>query len=400
MKPEWRHRRCDEFSFIEKYPKLGSSERTSNNSIRIFIYPTSNYHGSKYADEVTLCGKKQDLGMYDAEQYLPSVLIHLSRVGINRFNISNPNLLKANEGLEVVITEDPGDEVDFFLVPHHAVCLLHSVQHKFHHGHINSAGDDVSIHYMVPLLNYVAEKFPYFKSKNGSDHIYLFTQDRSIGYFSQEVKMLINNSIILSSFGIEDVTYSPNDWNTSAAKWYRYNRFHSTSLNVYHPSKDIVIPPYSDIPIKSTPFLKYNERKVLGVFVGTIKSNTGYSGGTRQALQRANHSSIKADTSSHLLIIPHHLEKSEYWQTIEDAKFMLCPAGSAPWSPRYFDSLFRKSVPVVIADGTIPLKIYSTLTSFSFFCAKNVHGYLFYVQESYFRSETFSIILFSPSESI
>lgn len=42
---------------------------------------------------------------------------------------------------------------------------------------------------------------------------------------------------------------------------------------------------------------------------------------------------------------------SFYLQELGDSVFSLCPSGWSSWSPRFFESIFTASIPVVFADG-------------------------------------------------
>lgn len=335
---------------LEKRAKIRNRSNTDSNitSIFIYIYPTWNYlgpHGnkSKYAEAIFQCTRYEpgrSIGwktMYESEQFFPKLLM-------SKREFRSKGLL-FQDRLNTYITTS-AEEADFFFVPHHGVCVLHQQDTKI--------GSDITQHYLLPLVEYIQNSFTFFKSLNGSRHIFMFTHDKALTRFGAEIARRLENSIILSTFGLENKTYAYPENSSEVAKWYtQQGNFYYTN------NKNVVIPPI-DYRRFNNEYCSsgFQNRKILAVFIGTIWPYNNYSGGVRQSLLR--------NFNGNFTIIPHSLEHMEYFNYLNNSKFLLCPGGWAPWSPRLFDALFKGIVPVIIADGIVnPFENFLNFSAFS-----------------------------------
>lgn len=270
---------------------------------------------------------------------------------LNAMN-ENPGCADSMFGAEVLIhhhllvsahrTLDP-NRAKYFFLPVYSSCILTS-QHKWK----TRNPHDAQRLAIVKALDYIQSNFDFWKVKDGSDHIWVFTHDFGACMRAKE-------SITASS-------RNPS-WMTELRQSIILSTLGDTSLNCFSESKDIVIPPlivsksFEDIgldldEIGESAYLR--KRKYLAYFRGTDvwnwrgKPDHSYSRGIRENLFR-----LYKDDQAFMMRNISLKSVDDYVQEMLDATFCLCPRGYASWSPRLLQSIITGCIPVIIADNTV-----------------------------------------------
>ncbi|KAI8809862.1 exostosin-like protein [Cladochytrium replicatum] len=230
---------------------------------------------------------------------------------------------------------------DWFLIPHSATCTYHRCVHDPSR---NATTDECKLEageHVRAILDHVLTAHAFWNRSGGTDHLFVFAWDQAsevLGW-SHPVRARVMKAVHLTTLG----SVEPN--------------------GNFDPHKDVVIPPYNDIPpsarhrfsslprflqwipVQIFPSWVHSKRSMFAYFRGTILSDRRYSHGVRQFLKTL------ALVNREFKVFTGH--SKDYWAELGDAVFSLCPSGWSSWSPRVFDSIFAGAIPVIYGDGIV-----------------------------------------------
>jgi hypothetical protein len=242
-----------------------------------------------------------------------------------------------------VSTEDP-EEADLFYVPFYFSCLLHCFTWPDAEPDWSVPPDPEGLRRGERLLQdafaqtmeIVMSKHPYWRRRNGRDHIFVFGQARgpTTGNIWSRWKSLIGESIFL---GVES---RPQALLLGAGA-------KDDSFNV---RKDIVIPGFqTDLRFREERFLTQSfEKDIFLSFRGTVWNQPWVKYRARQRLREK-----LAGEPGVVFSETKHRDKELYWKELKRSIFSLCPAGITPWTLRFYESILAGSIPVVLSDDFV-----------------------------------------------
>ncbi|RYY32992.1 exostosin family protein, partial [archaeon] len=226
------------------------------------------------------------------------------------------------EQLKTCFGTDRPSQADWFLIQHRGTCIAHRRAVLSNATTVSPHFAWVGKNYMLPLLQHIRSRHPYFDASNGRNHIVISSHDLGLYSFGDEVMKAYGETVRLQLLGIDRPPWLPGLSTTSD-----------------RPYRDIVVPTrHIDTAVPQIKCLNTDR----ACFFGTVFPNKVYSNGVRQALQAA------ADTDARLFVRGFI---NNYAQQLCGCRFSLCPSGWLPWSPRLVDSIILHTLPVIIADN-------------------------------------------------
>ncbi|RYG53854.1 exostosin family protein, partial [archaeon] len=243
----------------------------------------------------------------------------------------------ATELADCYETKNP-NEADFFLIAHRGTCLAHAWLRTNYSVPIGWYFNNVSEGYMLPMLEKIRTRYPYFNRTSGRDHIIIGSHDEGIAQFGPALRRRLQRTIRLQLVGLD----SP--------AWVAQNNDAIDRAKV-----DIVVPTRN--VDEADPSLQC-EKNGNACFFGTVHKNVQYSHGVRQSLKAVGEAAYPG------LVVDGHV--ATYAASMCACKFALCPSGYLPWSPRLVDAIILGTVPVIIADNIrVPFHRWIDYTKFS-----------------------------------
>jgi len=202
--------------------------------------------------------------------------------------------------------------------------------------------------YILQTYEYVRQMWPYWDLNNGTDHLWVITDDHGACDEFNDMKMVksIENSIFITHFGY-----------TGGRRAYG----HPTNAGCFREGHDVVIPP----PIPARPefaitanALRYSDRPTLFFFGGDarMKGSEMYEWGGRNGMDGVpvySHG-VRQLVVQSLSNEPNFTvwagHQKTYEQDISRAQFCLAPTG-AGWGIRVVEEVTRGCIPVIIQDN-------------------------------------------------
>ena len=234
----------------------------------------------------------------------------------------------------------------YFLLPQYSTCVYHlCLQGRIPKDSLIWRPDDtchdVATRYLTRILNHIQQHYPFWHRHNGADHLLIFAWDGGADLIGREthLRARLSEAIHLVHLG------SPNRTET------------------FRPGHDITIPAFRDFrwaqellgehSKRPTRFFSWltrrkddDRRPIYAYFRGTINKEWLYSHGVRQQLP-----ALAATNPDRYFIKNGHSDF--YWTEVVRARFILCPAGWEPWSPRLFDGIVSGALPILLTDQWI-----------------------------------------------
>jgi hypothetical protein len=213
--------------------------------------------------------------------------------------------------------ESNPEKASFFVVPQFSSCYYHfclNEQNSTIEGCKEQTRD-----YFEEILNWVEDTHPFWERNSGRDHVFIFSWDQGseiLGYNTIAANRAAS-SIHLVHHGKRD----HNDQN-------------------YMAMKDVVIPVYRNYYMADRLSTKKVPKKIFAYFRGTIKDDPDYGLGIRKYIRHLGQ--VKPDK---YYVKDGHSEY--YWNELAHSNFSLCPPGWSLWSPRFYDAIQSKSIPVL-----------------------------------------------------
>jgi hypothetical protein len=214
-------------------------------------------------------------------------------------------------------------KASFFVVPHFSTCFYHYCLESS-----NSTVDeckDRTQEYFTNILDWVDANFDHWENRGGIDHIFVFSWD-------QGSEILGSDSIISNRV-------------SSSVHLVHHGKRGIVDQN-YSPLKDLVIPVYRDFTTIDRLLKKHQAKTIFAYFRGTLLEHFEYGQGIRKLIK-----SLGKNKPEKYFVKEGHSEF--YWHEIAHAVFSLCPPGWSLWSPRFYDALTAKSIPVLFGDEWI-----------------------------------------------
>jgi len=184
-----------------------------------------------------------------------------------------------------------------------------------------------SSEYLLHIVNYVTNEFPFFNRSNGIDHFTVWAHDTygnviEESYF-QQLTLFRKNVVKIANQG-------------------------DSLIEDFVPSRDIcVIPSSYHFNAENRP--PWSKRKYLFSFVGTFHTDFKYSNGVRQKLLKM-YSKFSTDV---IFKEKKSVHRSFELKAFQDSKFCLFIRGWQPWSERLASILLSNCIPVIIADSYV-----------------------------------------------
>ncbi|KAL1914509.1 uncharacterized protein VTP21DRAFT_8223 [Calcarisporiella thermophila] len=236
------------------------------------------------------------------------------------------------------VTQNP-EEADYYYIPFLGSCWLFSQCWQHHHFNF-SERCNVDERYVLPMMQYVIEAYPYWNRSGGTDHIMVHPMDHSYTYY--ESNSVFQPAIFLTTIGDK-----------------RQNNFYKIRY-----SKDIVIPsatslihyagynPRDYLDEEGYPVNLFGnrvQRNIFAIFRGggsDIKPDDAYSQGIRYLLFHGfkDYPGWNIGNSEWDMFYARQLSRS---------RFGITPAGWTLDTTRLWEYLAFGVVPVIIADGII-----------------------------------------------
>jgi glycosyltransferase involved in cell wall biosynthesis len=261
------------------------------------------------------------------------------------------------------VTRNP-EEATLFYVPAYTVCQMNNhLPHDF----------VMLSKFHEKLMRHIKSK-PYWKRKQGRDHVFMFSQGYGARLWGPTFAM-IQNSLILSVNG-DTYLPPPREGNKppqqiigpgSEGKGGK-TRFtgKQAALNPFRPWHDIVV------PVKPlVAFSQFAQKTMMVYFQGAVKTkDLTYSYGTRQYIM--DHFAqepgwfLKQRTS----VLDADL-MNEFKLHMEQSVFCLCPEGFHAFTPRVVEAIHAACIPVIIGEGyQLPFEHFIDYREFAVFVSR------------------------------
>jgi len=324
-----------------------------------------------------------------------------------RFNLALRNCNESMFATEVLMhdyfsrsyqfrTQDPS-EANLFFVPIYSTCYRRqkSVMDS-------NFKEELVIHFVMEVIEFIRNSFPFWNRTNGKDHIFVFPHDygKCLTYFPERAynpnrarkKLLkvLREAVVLSPFNnetspcyhIHDVVvppYVPIKGNVSEKEIKKYVNFSSLketkqNLSSWIMSTSPIVSPSTSsasplsLSIEEKKHREYLGKRKFAFFAGTINWNTGpgknhpdYSRGIRQSLFRLyeNDDIIEVNSGSY--------SELDYFQAMKESLFCLAPPGWTSWTTRIVESVSAGCIPVIIQNAgmLLPFQHHLDYDSFS-----------------------------------
>ncbi|CAF1024923.1 unnamed protein product [Didymodactylos carnosus] len=361
----------DWLDVIDHQRSLHQIDDFQSRPLRLWIYNKSEIvHDRRYLAYQTpmdsSCGRQYPSHqMYSPEYFLHDYFQRLADV----YPLSRHNLIWAKDPLLA----------DYYMIPHDYVCIdrvfyrpssTTESEHRFRSNHLNR-------NYLIPLLTNVRTLFPYWNMTSGANHIIAFTVGRNLGITRDSDLLGTLKHVIQLAFTGMRQDLLPRD----SSPLY----IHKIGIPFYRHNYDIVIPPFNrwqsihDKPLtmRSDFKLWYNMRKNLLFFAGTVNNSVSMLS-ARQRLsslikedvgERKRYekfSTIDGKKLTTISLIDGHISSTDYVESIRSSIYHLCPEGFSPWSPRLYESICFRVIPLIIAESIVlPFERFIDWRSFS-----------------------------------
>ena len=214
------------------------------------------------------------------------------------------------------IITDNIKEAKYFFIPHFTTFIFHKYslneETKFfdrnHEKHNN---------YLKNIINYINNNYNDNFKKNIKKHILCFEWDKGYKNLNDENQKVFKNCIKL-----------------------QYNNFNKKERIIQVP-----------VCLKNEKLnIKNKDKFVFGA--GSIYEDLNYSKGFRQRLIYLKKN--KRFSNKMLIFFP-GVNRNDYDNYCKTTKYILCPEGWTSWTPRIYESLLFKSIPVLLSnDFNIP----------------------------------------------
>ncbi|KAF4677070.1 hypothetical protein FOL47_003521 [Perkinsus chesapeaki] len=221
-------------------------------------------------------------------------------------------------------TSNPED-ADLFYVPVYGTCIQTR----------NGMGlKDMTSEVYEPLFAWLHSS-PWWRRRNGADHIFLFADGQGAYQFSF-YDIIRSTSILLLVEG-----RCPT-WNEPVAEYLDVKQ-------CYNPWKDIIIPGHTDRG--RTMYMRQHakplkERDLLVTFHGR-------HGGVHSAYERCEVRNTLVRELTQYADVSVGGFVSNYLELKGRARFCIAPAGTSPWTNHLYESFFAGCVPVILSDEFI-----------------------------------------------
>ena len=341
--------------WVNKIDKLRHSllvEDYLSRPLRIWMYnktsivTNNTYFTSKKADFVNI---SREFHMYSPEYYLQD---YFQRLQASK-NFSRHNLQWAQNPLLADYFIIPSDFTYYYFYPD--INQMSRVEFEILEKQLNRE-------YFGTLLTKIRTKFPYWsmatrEDQFGSNHILTILTGRNMGILFNETRKLLKNVIQIVFTGFRQDLLPPDAPPP--------RDFRGTPI-IYRHGYDVVIPQFirplvnSNRSGNSSDWVK-NKKRLL-FFAGVI-SHTINMQGARPRIHQLFHQvkkgkynmtiQMKDKRYDAITVIDGHQKPHEYADSMQSTVFTMCPEGYFSWSPRFYDAIRLRTIPLVLADNIV-----------------------------------------------
>ncbi|RUP43825.1 exostosin family-domain-containing protein [Jimgerdemannia flammicorona] len=251
---------------------------------------------------------------------------------ILHYTLTDPN----SRFHDFYLTKDP-ETADFFFIPFFGACYLTKCWSE--HSWNFEERCNVDENYVIPIMNYIIQRHPYWNRTGGTNHIMVHSMDSTTIYYKNSVH-LFQPAIFLTTVG---------------DKRARYASYHRRYRDIIIPSATGLIHRYEYDPLnyldhKGHPLPEVaTTRNIMVLFRGccpSVQPTDIYSTGVRSLFYSRFQYLPGWD-------IAQESENDEYAHLLARAKYGLAPVGWTLDTTRLWEYLAFGVVPVIIADGII-----------------------------------------------